>query len=142
MPGVAWAQTDPVAQDRLYASDPAACSLLESKGVAAFEEMDFTTLSFIQGIQSLDFHCSFFDIKTKPGNAFTLVSTVCETPGENYPDMLAIGRYNDDTIQVTSMSDSMFAQLGGADPGEAEANPLPPGVTLYHRCENLSELPR
>ncbi|WDR05717.1 hypothetical protein PSQ90_15920 [Devosia rhodophyticola] len=143
LPGVALAQTDPVEQDRLYVSDPAACQLLETKGVSAFEDLDFTTLSFEQGIQSLEFHCNFFDVKTKPGNAFTLVSAVCETPGENYPDMFSIGRYNDDTIQVTSMSDSMFSLLSdGEGAGEAEENPLPLGVTLYHRCENLSELPR
>ncbi|MEO5805652.1 hypothetical protein [Devosia sp.] len=153
--GPALAQTDPVPQDKVYVSDPAACKALETKGLDAYNDMDFLTLTFDGGIQSLEYHCNFFDVKTKPGNAFTLVQAVCEIPGQVYPDLLAIGAYNDDTIQVSSMSDAMYAQKGGGEvsdadlPADAPAQdvatapiPMPAGITLYHRCDNLSELPR
>ncbi len=147
LPGMA--QTDPVPQDKLYVTDPAACSLLESQGVGAFETLDFLTLSFTDGIQGMEFHCNFFDVKTRPGNTFTLVTAVCEAPGESYPDLLSIGVYNDDTIQVTSMADTSLAQIGAmamqseaAPTDQAEQTPAPTGITLYHRCDNLSELPR
>lgn len=144
----AWAQTDPVPRDRLYVTDPAACRLLETKGVAAFEELDFLAMSFTDGIQGMEFHCNFFDVKTRPGNAFTVVTAMCEQPGDSYADLLAISAYNDDSIKVSSMNDTLFAQLsGGASGAEApaptamDAADLPPGSTLYHRCDHLSELP-
>ena len=147
--GPALAQTDPVPQDKLYVTDPAACKALETKGVAAFEDMDFLAMSLTDGIQGMEFHCNFFDVKTKPGNSFTVVTAMCEMPGDSYPDLLAISPYNDDTIKVSSMSDTMFAQMSAnesdadlpADASGTDAIPLPPGSTLYHRCDNLSELP-
>lgn len=144
----AWAQTDPVPRDRLYVTDPAACRLLETRGVGAFEDLDFLAMSFTDGIQGMEFHCNFFDVKTRPGNAFTVVTAMCEQPGDSYADLLAISAYNDDSIKISSMNDTLFAQLSGntadADaPAQTamDATGLPPGFSLYHRCDNLSELP-
>lgn len=150
--GTAQAQTDPVPQDKIYVSDKSACSLLQSKGAAAYEDKDFLSLSFKDGIQGMEFHCSFFDVKTKPGNAFTVVTAMCEVPGDSYADLLAISPYTDDTVRVSSMNDTLFATVtGSGSDGEAppdatgQADPnaagIPPGSTLYYRCDNLSELP-
>jgi len=135
----AGAQEFSVDQSKLYVTDPAACQKLEDQGVGAFDELDFLTLSFTGGIQGMEFHCNFFDVKGKTGNSFLFVDAVCEAPGEVYPDIMSIGPYDETTIQVVSNYDATMLLSGNAEPTGATDNP---GVTMYHRCDNLSELPR
>ena len=66
------------------------------------------------------------------------VDAVCELPGELYPDTLAIAPYDDKTIQVVSSYDAMMVNAGVFEPPGPTTNP---GVTLYTRCDNLSEIP-
>ena len=138
--GAVAAQEFTLDQSKLYVTDPAACQMLEKKGNAAFEEMDFLTLSFTDGIQGMEFHCNFFDVKSKAGNSFVFVSAVCEAPGEVYPDIMSISPYDDTTIQVVSSNDSMMAITNTVEPEAGDTTNS--GTTLYHRCDNLSELPR
>ena len=133
------AQELSVDQSKLYVTDPAACQMLADKGVDAFGEMDFLSMSLNDGIQGMEFHCNFFDVKTKKGNNFLFVDAVCEAPGEVYPDTISISPYDDTTVQLVSSYDSMMQASGNVAPDGATENP---GVTLYHRCDNLSELPR
>ena len=137
--GAVVAQELSVDQTKLYVTDAAACQMLEDKGVDAFGEMDFLSMSFSDGIQGMEFHCNFFDVKTKKGNNFIFVSAVCEAPGEVFPDTMSISPYDETTIQLVSSYDSMLLLSGNSEPTGATDNP---GVTLYHRCDNLSELPR
>ena len=139
----ALAQEDMVIdQTKLYVTDPAACQAVEKQGVDAFMDMDFLSLTFQGGIQSMEFHCNFYDVKTRPYTPLLFVDAVCELPGQLYPDTLAIGPYSENTIQVVSTADTMLAmtmpQTEGAEPGQPD---VPTGTTIYHRCDNLSEIP-
>ena len=130
-------------QDRLYVSDPAACQALEKNGVDAWMDMDFLSLTFDRGIQSMEFHCNFFDVTEREGSTHLFIDAICELPGEIYPDILAVTPYSETEIQVVSQGDIMLSLSGameGADSAEADAY-LTPGATLYTRCDNLSEIP-
>lgn len=138
--GAALAQEDLVIdQTRLYVSDPKACQALEKQGVDAWMDMDFLSLSFTGGIQSMEFHCNFYDIKSRPNSPLLFVDAICELPGELYADTMAIAPNDEATIRLVSSADSTLALLGGieADP----ESPYPAGTTIYHRCDNLSEIP-
>jgi hypothetical protein len=136
--GAAWAQEDLIIdQTRLYVTDPAACQALEKQGVDAWMDMDFLSLSFTGGIQSMEFHCNFYDVKSRPNTPLLFVDAVCEMPGALYPDMLAIAPDGADSIIVVSGSETTLG-LAGSD---APPTDNPVGTTLYHRCDNLSEIP-
>jgi hypothetical protein len=132
------AQELSVDQTKLYVTDPAACQMLADKGVDAFGELDFLSMSFADGIQGMEFNCNFFDVKSKKGNRFLFVNAVCEAPGEVYPDTISISPYDETSIQIVSTYDSMLA-MSSSSSGEDGG---PTGATIYHRCDNLSELPR
>jgi hypothetical protein len=144
MAGPALAQEDlRIDRDRLYVSDPAACQALEKKGIDAWMDMDFLSLTFDRGIQSMEFHCNFFDVKEREGSTHLFIDAICELPGEIYPDILAVTPYSETQIQIVSQADIMLSLSGameGAVPDEADTY-LTPGVTLYTRCDNLSEIP-
>ena len=125
-------------QTKVYVSDPSACAALEKDGVDAWMDKDFLSLTFEDGIQSMEFHCNFYDVKSRPNSPLLRVDTICEMPGELYPDMLAIAPYDDKTIQVVSAYDAMMVTTGVYEPPGPTTNP---GVTLYTRCDNLSEIP-
>ncbi|WP_240233695.1 hypothetical protein [Devosia lacusdianchii] len=138
--GTAFAQEDMVIdQTKLYVTDPAACQAVEKQGVDAFMEMDFLSLTFEGGIQSMEFHCNFYDVKSRPSTPVLLVDAVCEIPGDLYPDMLAIAPHDAGAIRVSSNNDAMLGMLGDAEPNPE--SPYPAGTTIYHRCDNLSEIP-
>jgi len=138
--GAALAQEDMVIdQTKIYVSDAKACQALEKQGVDAWMDMDFVSLSFSGGIQSMEFHCNFYDIKSRPNTPVLFVDAVCEIPGDLYPDMLAIAPHDDSAIRVSSSNDAMFSMINGV---EADTDsPYPVGTTIYHRCDNLSEIP-
>ena len=123
---------------KLYVSDPAACAAVEKKGADAFMDLDFLSLTFAGGIQSMEFHCNFYDIKSRPLTPVLFVDAVCEMPGELYPDTLAFAPYSENTIQVVSSYDAMMVATGSYEPPGPTTNP---GVTMYTRCDNLSEIP-
>ncbi|MGB3027781.1 hypothetical protein [Paradevosia shaoguanensis] len=135
----------PIDRTKLYVSKPEACEALQTKGVDAFNDLDFTTLSFTDGIQGMEFHCGFFDVKSKANTSAVLVEAICEEPGFMYPDLIAIGPWDDKTMQVISSYDLQSAAMAEAsgeaiDDSENQGQPL--GVALYTRCDSLSELPR
>ncbi len=119
-------------QTKHNVEDPAICERIESDGVNALDE-DFLSMSFADGIQSFEFHCNFFDVKTRENSSALLVEAFCEYPGEQYPDLLAITPYGEDRIQVVSMSERLM--------GDVVEDGMP-GQRIFHRCENVSELPR
>ena len=126
-------------QSKLYVTDPAACQAVEKQGMDAFMETDFLSLTFPGGIQSMEFHCNFYDIKSRPNTPVLFVDAVCEIPGDLYPDMLAIAPHDAGAIRVSSNNDTMLGMIGSM---EADTNsPYPAGTTIYHRCDNLSEIP-
>jgi hypothetical protein len=134
----ALAQEDMVIdQTKVYVSEPKACQALEKNGIEAFMESDFLAMTFEGGIQSMEFHCNFYDVKSRPNTPLLFVDAVCELPGELYPDTLAIAPYDDKTIQVVSSYDAMMVNTGVFEPPGPTTNP---GVTLYTRCDNLSEI--
>lgn len=124
-------------QSKVYVTEPAACQALEQRGVDAWLDMDFLSLTFASGIQSMEFHCNFYDIKSRPNTPLLFVDAVCELPGALYPDMLAIAPNGADSILVVSGSDTTLA-LASSD---APPTDNPVGTTLYHRCDTLSEIP-
>ena len=134
----AQAQEFVIDQTRLYASSPEMCAALEADGLTAFETFPDTVLSFSAGIQSMEFHCNFFDVKGRTGSNHLFVSAICEHPGEIYPDSLAIAPYDETTIQVVSAQMNVLEMAGVFDSSEGEGASA---VTLYHRCDNLSEIP-
>lgn len=122
-------------QSKLYVSQPEACEAIERKGAEAWMESDFISLSFVGGMQGTEFQCHFVDVKTLPKRGFIFVSSICELPGEIYPDTLAITPYDDTTIQVVSSYDTAMVAAGKFAPGTQGAE-----GTLFHRCDNLSEI--
>lgn len=137
-PVAATAQEDlRIDQTRLYVSDPAACAVVEDKGIDAWMDLDFLSLTFGGGIQSMEFHCSFYEVKGREGSTHLFVDTICELPGEIYPDILAITPYSDTQIQVVSAYDAALVAAGIFEPNPEVATP---GATLYTRCDNLSEI--
>lgn len=126
-----------VDQTKIYVSDATACDLLEKKGIDAFMDLDFLALGFPKGIQSMEFQCNFFDIKSREGSSHLFIDAVCELPGELYPDTLAIAPYSETQIQVVSSSDAAMAAAGLFEPASEVAAP---GATIYTRCDNLSEI--
>lgn len=137
---VTMAQEDMVIdQTKLYVTDPKACQAVEKQGVDAFMDMDFMSLTFPGGIQSMEFHCNFYDIKTRPNTPVLFIDAVCELPGELYADTIAIAPNDDKSIQLVSSADSTLALFGQMEP-QADS-PYPSGTTIYHRCDNLSEIP-
>ncbi|WP_332691377.1 hypothetical protein [Devosia sp.] len=138
--GAALAQEDLVIdQTKLYVSDPAACQALEKQGLNAWTDMDFLSLTFTGGIQSMEFHCNFYDIKSRPNTPLLFAEAVCELPGELYADTIAIAPNDATSIRLVSSADSTLALLGGIEPDPE--SPYPAGTTIYHRCDNLSEIP-
>lgn len=134
--GSAVAQDAPqIDQSKLYVSNADACAAIERKGAEAWMESDFISLSFEGGMQGTEFQCHFADVKTLPKRGFIFVSSICELPGEIYPDTLAITPYDDTTIQVVSSYDTAMVAAGKFAPGTQSAE-----GTLFHRCDNLSEI--
>jgi hypothetical protein len=134
----AFAQEDIVIdQNKVYVTEPSACEALEKQGVDAWMEHDFLSLTFTGGIQSMEFHCNFYDVKSRPNTPLLFVDAVCELPGALYPDILAIAPNGEDSILVVSGADTTLA-LASSD---APPTDHPVGTTLYHRCDNLSEIP-
>ncbi len=129
----AFAQSDAVDQSKLYVSDPDACQSIEAEGVAGIGE-GVTTLSFEDGIQSYEFHCQFYDVKTRQNSPFVLVEAICEEPGLRFPDLLSISPYDEDTIEVVSLHDTAMDTARDENPDV--------GTSYYTRCDNLSGLPR
>jgi hypothetical protein len=127
----------PIDQTKLYVTEPSACQALEKQDVDAWLEQDFLALSFASGIQSMEFHCNFYDVKARPNSPLLFVDAVCELPGALYPDMLAIAPNGPDSILVVSGSETTLA-LASSD---APPSDNPVGTTLYYRCDNLSEIP-
>ncbi len=127
------AQSGAIDMDRLYVSDPAACEAIERDGVAGIDE-GVTLLSFEDGIQSFEFHCQFFDVKTRDSSSFVLVEAICEEPGLRFPDLLSVAPYDDRTIEVVSLHDSALDTARDENPEV--------GTSYYTRCDNLDGLPR
>lgn len=122
-------------QSKLYVSQPEACAAIEARGNEAWAESDFISLSFADGMQGTEFQCHFMDVKTLASRGFIFVSSICELPGEIYPDTLAITPYDDKTIQVVSSYDTAMVAAGKFEPGSQGAD-----GTFFHRCDNLSEI--
>jgi hypothetical protein len=125
-------------RDGLYVTDPAACQALEDNGLDAWMETDFLSLTFDDGIQSMEFHCNFFDVKEREGSTHLFIDAICEMPGAVYPDTLAVTPFNDTQIQVVSAFEATMAATGQIEMSSEVATP---GATLYTRCDNLSEIP-
>ncbi|QDZ10297.1 hypothetical protein [Devosia ginsengisoli] len=126
-------------QTKLYVTDPAACEAVEKQGVDAFMDMDFLGLTFEDGIQGMEFHCNFYDIKSRPYTPVLFVDAVCELPGELYADTMAIAPDGEDTIRLVSSADTALGLVGQIEPDPEGFYPA--GTTIYHRCDNLSEIP-
>lgn len=137
MTGAAAQEDLVIDQTKLYVSDPAACQAVEKQGVDAWLDLDFLSLSFEGGIQSMEFHCNFYDIKSRPNTPLLFVDAVCELPGDLYPDILAIAPNGEDSIRVVSGAETTLGLLNS----DAPPSDYPVGTTVYHRCDNLSEIP-
>jgi hypothetical protein len=125
-------------RDGLYVTDAAACQALEDKGLDAWMEHDFLSLTFDDGIQSMEFHCNFFEVKAREGSTHFFIDAICEMPGALYPDTLAVTPYSETQIQVVSAFEATMAATGQIEMSSEVATP---GATLYTRCDNLSEIP-
>ena len=125
-------------RDALYVTDPAACQALEDKGLDAWMDTDFLSLDFDDGIQSMEFHCNFYDVKDREGSTHLFIDAICELPGAIYPDTLAVTPYSETEIQVVSAFEATMAATGQFEMSSEVATP---GATLYTRCDNLSEIP-
>jgi hypothetical protein len=137
--GIVMAQEDLVIdQGKLWVTDPAACAAVEDKGVDAWMDMDFLSLTFAGGIQSMEFHCNFYDVKGRDGGNHLFIDAICELPGEIYPDILAVTPFSDTEIQVVSAHDAAMVAAGLYQPSHEGTSP---GATVFHRCDNLSEIP-
>ena len=137
----AFAQEDlRIDRTKIYVSDAKACGLIEDKGIDAFMDLDFLALDFSRGIQSMEFHCNFFDVKSREGSSHLFIDAICELPGEIYPDILAVTPYSETEIQVASSADITWAMNYEPEEAESADATVPTGTTIYTRCDNLSEI--
>ena len=137
----AFAQEDlSIDQTKIYVSDAKACGMIEDKGIEAFMDLDFLALDFSKGIQSMEFQCNFFDVKSRKGSSHLFIDAICELPGEIYPDILAVTPYSETEIQVASSADITWALNYEPDEAESADAIVPSGTTIYTRCDNLSEI--
>lgn len=107
----------PVDQSKKYGTEPD-CGFGDGRGL---------TLDFIKGIEGVEFHCYFFDIKSAEGSPFLLIEAVCEEPGLRNPDLFSVSPYDATSIEVVSLYDA-----SNYPPGEDNPNP---GTFIYHACE-------
>lgn len=121
-------------QSRVYVSHPEACSLLEDKGMGAFDSLEFTMLSFPGGFYAMEFQCNFFDVKEREGSSHILASAICEFPGAIAPDIFAIAPYSETKIITVSARDFSDAALGLFSPSGEE--PVM-GARVYSRCDKV-----
>ena len=127
-------------QTKIYVSDAKACGMIEDKGIEAFMDLDFLALDFSKGIQSMEFQCNFFDVKSRQGSSHLFIDAICELPGEIYPDILAVTPYSETEIQVASSADITWAMNFEPEDAESADVTVPSGTTIYTRCDNLSEI--
>ncbi len=98
-------------QSKTYVAQPSTCADLEAAGGDVYENADLLTLSFNGGMQGYEFHCEFFDVKSRPGDlGWLLVEAICEEPGLRWPDLLSVSQATEDSIEVVSMADTAAAQ--------------------------------
>lgn len=83
-------------------------------------------LDFTRGIEGIEYHCDFFEIKASENSIFLFVEAVCEAPGIRNPDLLSIAPYDDKSIEVVSLYEAMHFP-------PTEDNPTP-GTQIYYRC--------
>ncbi|SFV31124.1 hypothetical protein SAMN05216456_1239 [Devosia crocina] len=127
-------------QTKIHVSNAEACGLIEEKGIDAFMDLDFLVLDFTKGIESMEFHCNFFDVKSREGSAHLFIDAICEIPGEIYPDILAVTPYSETEVQVASSADIAWATRLELEDAEMVDTMVPTGTTIYTRCDNLSEI--
>ncbi|KFC72436.1 hypothetical protein FF80_00191 [Devosia sp. LC5] len=125
-------------QSKLYVTPPETCEALEKGGADAMSDANIAVMTFSGGIQSLEYSCDFFDVKSHPTNRSFLAMGICDALGEVYPDTFAITPYDEKTIQVVSSYDAAMQAAGVFEASDATVTP---GATLYYRCDNLSEIP-
>lgn len=125
-------------RNALYVTDPRACELLETSPVnEAFSAVDFTAFSFAEGFFAPGFDCAVMQVLDHPDAVGAYLSVLCDTPVLIYPDQLAVYPVGETTIQIYSSYEATMVHSGVY--GWSSIHPA--GVTEYHRCENLSELP-
>lgn len=125
-------------QSKLYVTPAETCVALEKDGAAALSDANIAVMTFSSGIQSLEYSCDFFDVKSHSTNRSFLATGICDALGEVYPDAFAITPYDERTIQVVSSHDAAMQAAGVFETSDATVTP---GATLYYRCDNLSEIP-
>lgn len=118
--------------DGVFISDVAGCQELEKKGLAAVFARDIQVLTLEEGVQAFEYHCDFLDAKGSKAGDIMVVTAFCEYPGAPFPDLLSLLERGENSISVTSLHDKFE--------NAASARSYEPSV--YHRCENLKELPR
>jgi hypothetical protein len=135
--GATVAQEGDLDKSRLYVTDPAACQALEEKGADAWEDLDFFTFSYQGGIQSRTLSCNVYDVKQRPDSDSSFVSTICELPGDVYPDTLAVTTMGDNMLQVVSAHDEAMIAAGRYQPTNQGTSA---SSIVFHGCDTLSEI--
>ncbi len=136
--GAAVAQESTLDKSRLYVTDPAACQALEEKGTDAWTDLDFVTFSYQGGLQSRTLSCTVFDVKERPDSDSAFVSTICELPGDVYPDTLAVTPLGENTLQVVSAHDEAMIAAGRYQPTNQGTSA---SSIVFYGCDTLSEIP-
>ncbi len=124
------AAMDDFLNGKVYAPSDADCATLEADG--SLEESGYITS---EGLQAYEFTCHFIDAKAmtdpRPG---WFVDALCEMPGETYPDVVSLFPLDENTLQVTFLTDFVRAEMAAAN-GNAGDEGAPGQYVL---CRNVT----
>lgn len=129
----------PIDRSHVYVSEPGACSGLEGGFAIDWEGPYFTALSFADaGIYGLDLGCDFYEVREREGSEYLLVDAICHGLGDSYADQLVIGPFDEDVIHVVSSFERTREMIAAGPDPDAHYGA---GVTFYHACRGIAELP-
>jgi len=124
------AAIDDFLKGAVYAQSDADCATLEAEG--GLEESGYITSD---GLYAYEFTCHFIDAKAmtdpRPG---WFVDALCEMPGETYPDVVSLFPLDENTLQVTFLTDFVRAEMAAANGNAGDEGP--PGEFVL--CPNVT----
>jgi hypothetical protein len=89
----------------VYAASEELCASAKSKGLQSVLEEGNTILTY-RGIEGIEYHCDFLDVKNGARTPGFLITALCEEPGYAFPDVLAIVPRGEGQFEVTSVRDA------------------------------------
>lgn len=121
LPGVSTAQEATI--EGVYARSPEICAAAKKDLQTLFENGE--TVLTKNGIEGIEYHCEFVDLKSSGSTPGWIATALCEEPGYAFPDLLVIMPRGAGELEVTSV------RPAGEDGNSGNAG-------MYYQCEGVS----